>query len=55
MRVQPQVLPLILQFQGRESLEELSARTKAPMDVLREIVTRMDELGLLWGPLLAEG
>ena len=54
MAVQPQVLPLILQFQGRESLEELSTRTKAPMNILREIVTRMDELGLLWGPRFEE-
>lgn len=54
MAVQPQVLPLILQFQGRETLQELSGRTKAPMNVLREIVTRMDELGLLWGPRFEE-
>jgi AmmeMemoRadiSam system protein B len=54
MAVQPQVLPLILQFQGRETLQELSERTKAPMNVLREIVTRMDELGLLWGPRFEE-
>ena len=54
MAVQPQVLPLILQFQGRESLQEISTRTKAPMNVLREIVSRMDELGLLWGPRFEE-
>jgi hypothetical protein len=54
MAVQPQVLPLILQFQGRETLEEIETRTKAPMKVLREIVTRMDELGLLWGPRFEE-
>jgi len=54
MGVQPHVLPLILQFQGRESLAELETRTKAPMHVLREIVTRMDELGLLWGPRFEE-
>lgn len=54
MAVQPQVLPLILQFQGQETLQQLSERTKAPMNVLREIVTRMDELGLLWGPRFDE-
>ena len=54
MAVQPQVLPLILQFRGQETLEEIEARTKAPMQVLREIVTRMDELGLLWGPRFEE-
>lgn len=54
MAVQPQVLPLILQFQGRETLEEIETRTKAPMKVLREIVSRMDELGLLWGPRFEE-
>jgi len=48
------VLPLILQFQGRESLEELAERTKAPIDMLRQLVARMDELGLLWGPRFEE-
>jgi AmmeMemoRadiSam system protein B len=54
MGVIPQVLPLVLQFQGRESLEEISERTKAPMDMLRQLVARMDELGLLWGPRFEE-
>ena len=54
MGVIPQVLPLILQFQGRESLEEISERTKAPVEMLRQLVGRMDELGLLWGPRFEE-
>lgn len=54
MAVPPQVLPLVLQFQGRESLEEIAARTQAPMNVLRELVSRMDDLGLLWGPRFEE-
>ena len=54
MAVPPQILPLILQFQGRESLEEIETRTKAPMKMLRELVTRMDQLGLLWGPRFEE-
>ncbi len=54
MAVQPNVLPLILQFQGQESLSELETRTKAPINMLRELVTRMDELGLLWGPRFDE-
>jgi AmmeMemoRadiSam system protein B len=54
MAVPPQILPLILQFQGRESLEEIETRTKAPMQMLRDLVTRMDGLGLLWGPRFEE-
>jgi AmmeMemoRadiSam system protein B len=54
MAVQPQVLPLILQFRGQETLDEIAARTKAPMQILRDIVSRMDELGLLWGPRFEE-
>ena len=54
MGVVPQVLPLILQFQGRETLQDIAERTKAPLDALRQIVARMDELGLLWGPRFEE-
>lgn len=54
MGIQANALPLILQFQGRETLAEIETRTKAPMNLLREIVTRMDELGLLWGPRFEE-
>jgi hypothetical protein len=54
MGIQAQALPLILQFQGRETLAEIETRTKAPMALLREVVTRMDELGLLWGPRFEE-
>jgi AmmeMemoRadiSam system protein B len=54
MGVPAQLLPLILQFQGRETLQELESRTKAPMQLLRELVSRMDEVGLLWGPRFEE-
>ena len=54
MAVMPQVLQLVLLFQGRETLEEISAKTQAPMHLLQDLVTRMDEVGLIWGPRFEE-
>jgi AmmeMemoRadiSam system protein B len=52
--VMPQVLQLILLFQGRETLDEIASRTQAPMHILRDLVTRLDEVGLIWGPRFEE-
>ena len=54
MAVLPQVLQLILMFQGRETLDEIAAKTQAPMHILRDVVTRLDEVGLIWGPRFEE-
>jgi len=52
--VLPQVLQLILMFQGRETLDEIAAKTQAPLHILRDVVTRLDEVGLIWGPRFEE-
>jgi AmmeMemoRadiSam system protein B len=54
MAVLPQVLQLILMFQGRETLDEIAAKTQAPLHILRDVVTRLDEVGLIWGPRFEE-
>jgi hypothetical protein len=54
MAVMPQVLQLVLLFQGRETLDEIAAKTQAPMHLLQDLVTRMDEVGLIWGPRFEE-
>ncbi len=54
MAVVPQVMQLILLFQGRETLDEIAAKTQAPMHILRDVVTRLDEVGLIWGPRFEE-
>jgi AmmeMemoRadiSam system protein B len=54
MAVLPQVLQLVLLFQGRETLDEIAAKTQAPMHLLQDLVTRMDEVGLIWGPRFEE-
>ncbi|MCE9618929.1 MAG: AmmeMemoRadiSam system protein B [Planctomycetes bacterium] len=52
--VMPQILQVILLFQGRETLDEIAAKTQAPMHILRDLVTRLDEVGLIWGPRFEE-
>ncbi|MBM4111120.1 MAG: AmmeMemoRadiSam system protein B [Phycisphaerae bacterium] len=45
-----QVFPLLGLFQGERTLEEISEQTKAPAEFLQQLVQRLDEAGLLWGP-----
>lgn len=45
-----QVFPLLGLFQGERTLEEISEQTKAPVEFLQQLVQRLDESGLLWGP-----
>ena len=45
-----QVFPLLGLFQGERTLEEISDQTKAPVEFLQQLVQRLDESGLLWGP-----
>ncbi len=50
--IHPQMLPLVTMLQGERTLEEIAAATKAPADVLTNLVQRLDEAGLLWGPTM---
>lgn len=53
MIVPPQVLMLLAQFQGEETLAEIFERLKVPQEAharLEEMVQKMDELGYFWGP-----
>ncbi len=48
--VPPEILPLIGMLQGEKSLEEITEATGAPREFLVQLVTALDEAGLLWGP-----
>ncbi|MFO0875464.1 MAG: AmmeMemoRadiSam system protein B [Phycisphaerales bacterium] len=51
MAVPPQVVGLIQQFQGERTLGEFAAALNASdPQPLVELVRRLDEIGLLWGP-----
>ena len=45
-----QALPIIQQFRGKMTLEELEKRTGTSMQKLTGLVQELDGLGLLWGP-----
>ncbi|MSR28053.1 MAG: AmmeMemoRadiSam system protein B [Phycisphaerales bacterium] len=48
--VPPEVLPLIGLLQGEASLEEITEKTGAPREFLVQLVSALDDAGLLWGP-----
>ena len=50
MVVPPQALGLVHSLQGEHTVEQISETTKIPLDQLRQLVTNLDESGLLWGP-----
>jgi AmmeMemoRadiSam system protein B len=50
MVVPPQALGLIHSLQGDQTVEQISDATKIPLDQLRQLVTNLDDSGLLWGP-----
>jgi hypothetical protein len=50
MVVPPQALGLIHGLQGEQTLEQIADVTKVPLDQLTQLVTNLDESGLLWGP-----
>lgn len=37
-------------FNGEWTVDEISTNLKAPLEAVEELVTKLDELGLLWGP-----
>lgn len=51
MAVSPQAMPVIAQFQGERTVEEIAAAMGAPdTKPFIELAQRLDQLGLLWGP-----
>ncbi|MDA0802690.1 MAG: AmmeMemoRadiSam system protein B [Planctomycetota bacterium] len=50
--IHPQMLPLVTMFQGERTVEEIAAVTKAPLEVLTNLVSQLDEAGLMWGPTM---
>ncbi len=50
--IHPQMLPLVTMLQGERTVDEIAAATKAPPEVLKNLVDRLDEAGLLWGPTM---
>lgn len=50
MVVPPQALGLVHSLQGEHTVEQISDATKVPLEQLRQLVTNLDESGLLWGP-----
>jgi len=50
MVVPPQALGLIHALQGEQTLEQLSEASKVPVEQLQQLVSNLDESGLLWGP-----
>ncbi|MBT5657624.1 MAG: AmmeMemoRadiSam system protein B [Phycisphaerae bacterium] len=41
-------------FNGEWTVDEISTNLKAPLEAVEELVTKLDELGLLWGPTADE-
>jgi AmmeMemoRadiSam system protein B len=50
MVVPPQALQVIQHFRGDRALEDIAALFKSEVQPLVDLVTKMDEFGLLWGP-----
>lgn len=50
MVVPPAALQVIQHFRGDRALEEIATLFKTEVQPLVELVTKMDEFGLLWGP-----
>jgi hypothetical protein len=50
MVVPPQALGLVHALQGEHTVEQISEATKVPLEQLRQLVSNLDESGLLWGP-----
>ncbi|MCA9284020.1 MAG: AmmeMemoRadiSam system protein B [Phycisphaerales bacterium] len=51
MVISPQALPLLQQFQGTKTIDEIAADFKIPQSTqLVELARKLDEFGLLWGP-----
>lgn len=48
--IPPELLPLLSIFQGERTIEEISETTGAPKDFLIQLITVLDDAGLLWGP-----
>ncbi len=48
--VPPEMLPLFSILQGEHTLEEITEKTGAPREFLVQLVTALDDAGLLWGP-----
>lgn len=47
------VFAVVQQIDGKHTAEEISMKTKAPPDQLVELLKKLDEVGLLWGPTAA--
>lgn len=50
MVVPPQALQVIQHFRGDKALEDIASMFRAEVQPLIELVSKMDEFGLLWGP-----
>ena len=52
MVVPVQVLQVLRQCQGKESIDDLATKFGGQRDQIVELVTNLDRMGLLWGPTL---
>jgi AmmeMemoRadiSam system protein B len=48
--VPPPALPLVQQFRGERTVHEIAEQFKAPPAAVIDLVRKLDEHGLLWGP-----
>ncbi len=48
--IPPELMPLLSIFQGEQTLDQISESTGAPKEFLLQLVTVLDDAGLLWGP-----
>ncbi len=48
--IPPELLPLLTIFQGERTIQEISETTGAPKEFLVQLITVLDDAGLLWGP-----
>ncbi|GDY05311.1 hypothetical protein LBMAG51_00980 [Phycisphaerae bacterium] len=48
--IPPELLPLLSIFQAAQAVAEISHSSGAPKEFLLQLVTVLDEAGLLWGP-----
>lgn len=52
--VPPQALAVVARFDGRNSLAQISEGMGIPMPLLTDLVRKLDEIGMLWGPTYEE-
>ena len=54
MVVPPQIMVALQQCNGQRTIEEIAAAVKQEVPVVQQLMEKLDEFGLVWGPKFEE-